>query len=162
MTGPSFETPDPSGGQSGYGAPGRQPGDPSPYGGGTPGARPPQVLTASVLGFVAALFLLLVAFTYFALATLAGVLALFGALFLALAAGCIWGGVLAIRGRGSRVLLVAAAVSAALVLFGIVTALVTGAGPDVFSVLVLVLLVGSIALLQQPVSKQYFASRGAR
>ncbi|SFO87962.1 hypothetical protein SAMN05660464_1380 [Geodermatophilus dictyosporus] len=162
MTGPSSEENDPPGGQPGYGAPGQQPGGLSPHGGGTPGARPPQVLTAAVLGFVAALFLLLVAFTYFALATLAGVLALFGVLFLALAAGCIWGGVQAIRGTGSRVLLVAAAVTAGLVLFGIVTALVTGTGLDVFSVLVLVLLVGSIALLQQPVSKRYFASRGAR
>ncbi|MGY1812061.1 hypothetical protein [Blastococcus sp. SYSU D00820] len=148
-------TPDPNApqGQPGYG---QQPAYGGPAGG---AARPPQVLTAAILGFVTALLLLLAAFAYFAFSSIVGFLALFGVLFLALAAGCITGGVLAITGKGGQVLTISAAVAGALVLLGIIIALAGGAGFDTFSLLVLVMCVGIVVLLNQAPAKQYFASK---
>jgi hypothetical protein len=120
------------------------------------------VLIAAILGFVAAVLLLLAAFAYFALSSLVGFLAIFAILFLALTAAHIWGGVLAIQGKGSQILLIAAAVAGGLALLGIIIALVNGAGFDTFSLLVLLLAGGIVFLLVQPQSKAYFASRGTK
>lgn len=137
-------------------------GSPAGHGPGAGAARPSQVLTAAVLGFGEALLLLLAALAYFAFASVVGFLALFGILYLALAIGCIWGGVLALQGKAGRILVVAAGVAAALSLIGLVLAAVGGAGFDTFSLLVLLLGAAIVYLLYQPQSKSYFAARSAR
>ena len=159
---PSWDAPAPPQEQA-YGAPAASyPGAPAGYGSDVAAARPPQVLTAAILGFAEALLLLLAALAYFAFASIVGFLALFGILYLALAAGNIWGGIMAIQGKASRILVISAGISAALALIGIIIAAAGGAGFDTFSLLVLVLGAAIVALLYQPPSKQYFAARGAR
>ena len=181
MTSPSFDENTPPGGQPGSGAPGQpygqqpygqqpygQPapygggfGGPSPYGGGPGGARPPQVLTAAVLGFVVAAFLLLGAFAFFALSTVLGIFAVFAILYLALAAVNIVGGVQAIQGKGSTVLKIAGGITAGFALLALVVGLTQGEF-DFSSLVSLAIGGGIVFLLLQPQSKQYFASRGAK
>jgi hypothetical protein len=181
MTSPSFDRNTPQGGQP-YGAPGQQPygqqpygqqppgpapygggfGGPSPFGGGVGGsARPPQVLTAAILGFVVAAFLLLGAFAFFALASLIGIFAIFAILYLALAAVNIVGGVQAIQGKGSTVLKIAGGITAGFALLALLVGLTQGEFD--FSTLVSLAIGAAIVfLLVQPQSKQYFASRGTK
>jgi hypothetical protein len=146
----------------GYGAPG---GAPAPsYGYGAPsgtGDRPPQVLVASILGFVVGFFALIGALGLFALSSIFGLFALFGVLYLALAAVNIWGGVLAIQGKGSTVLKIAGAVTAGLALLGLILAL-TQTGFDFWSLLLIAAGVAIFVLLSQPASQQWFASRGTK
>ena len=151
--------------QQGYGAPA---GYGSPAGHGAPtgygaaaGQRPPQVLAAAILGFVVAFFALLGSLALFALASLFGLLAVFGVLYLALAAVNIWGGIVAIQGKGSGILKIAGLVTAGLALLGLVLALTQGSF-DFSSLLLIAAGVGIFVLLNQPVSQQWFASRGAR
>jgi hypothetical protein len=130
------------------------------YGGAT-GGRPPQVLTAAMLGFVVALFALLAALGLFALATLLGILAVFGAIYLALAVVNVWGGIVAIMGKGSVVLKGAGIATAVLALIGLVLALTQGS----FSFLSLLLVIAGVAifvLLGQPASQQFFAIHGKK
>ncbi len=135
-------------------------GAPAGYGGPT-GQRPPQVLVAAILGFVVGFFALIGSFGLFALATIFGLFALFGVLYLALAAVNIWGGILAIQGKGSTVLKIAGAVTAGLALLGLILAL-TQTGFDFWSLLLVAAGVAIFVLLNQPASQQWFASRGAR
>jgi hypothetical protein len=121
-----------------------------------------MVTGAAILGFAEALLLLLASIAYFAFSSVVGFLALFGVLFLALAAANVWGGILALQGKGRQMLVIAGAVAAGLALLGIVVALAGGAGFDVFSLLILVMGAGIVVLLNQPPSREYFASRGVR
>jgi hypothetical protein len=158
--------------QQGYGAPQQGYGAPAGYGsltgsgapagyGAATGQRPPQVLVAAVLGFVVAFFALLGSLALFALASLFGLLAVFGVLYLALAAVNIWGGIVAIQGKNSTILKIAGLVTAGLALLGLVLALTQGSF-DFSSLLLIAAGVGIFVLLNQPVSQQWFASRGAR
>lgn len=165
---PAYGQP-PSGGQQppAYGQPPTY-GQPPAYGnapaapaGFSSGARPPQVTTAVVLGFVAAAFLLLGGFGLFALATFSGVFALLGVLYLVLGAGTIYGGVQALQGKGSTVLSYAGLAIAGLSLVGIVLALTRGSF-QVTSLISVVIGAGIFFLLRQPPAQQWFASRGTR
>ncbi|HZB19977.1 MAG TPA: hypothetical protein VE463_09065 [Blastococcus sp.] len=151
--------------QQGYGAPagyGSSAGLGAPAGyGAVTGQRPPQVLVAAMLGFVVAFFALLGSLALFALASLFGLLAVFGVLYLALAAVNIWGGIVAIQGKNSTILKIAGLVTAGLALLGLVLALTQGSF-DFSSLLLIAAGVGIFVLLTQPVSQQWFASRGAR
>jgi hypothetical protein len=176
QTHPQGSPPPPPPGQPGWGAapPPAQQGYGAPAGYGTPaglgapagygaatGQRPPQVLVAAILGFVVAFFALLGSLALFALASLFGLLAVFGVLYLALAAVNIWGGIVAIQGKNSTILKIAGLVTAGLALLGLVLALTQGSF-DFSSLLLVAAGVGIFVLLNQPVSQQWFASRGAR
>ncbi|MGY1620408.1 hypothetical protein ACI797_27020 [Geodermatophilus sp. SYSU D00691] len=155
-------------GQPGWGAPqqgGYQPapnyaGGPAGYGA-PAGARPSQVTTAAVLGFVIAALALIGALGFFALSTLLGIFALFGILYLGLAALNIVGGVQAIQGKGSTLLKIGGLVTAGLALLGLILALTQGTF-DFWSVLLIAAGVAIFFLLNQPASQQFFASRGGR
>lgn len=125
-------------------------------------ARPPQVLTAAALGFLVALYLLMYAVVLFAAtAVLGAVSALVGALYLAIAALDLGGGVLAVAGRGSRILRNGGAVTAGFGALGLILSLTQG-GFSLWSVLLIAAGAGIILLLNQPVSRAYFAARGTR
>jgi hypothetical protein len=145
--------------QQGYGAPAGY-GAPTGYGAAA-GQRPPQVLVAAILGFVVAFFALLGSLALFALASLFGLLAVFGVLYLGLAAVNIWGGIVAIQGKSSVILKIAGLVTAGLALLGLILAL-TQDSFDFSSLLLIAAGAGIFVLLNQPVSQQWFASRGAR
>jgi hypothetical protein len=146
----------------GYGGPAPSyPAGPAGYGGGAPAARPPQVMTAAVLGFVIALFCLIVALGAFTLSTLLGVFAVIGILFLGLTVVNIWGGALALMGKGSTVLKIAGLVTAGVAVLGFVLALTQAS----FSIWYLLLIVAGVAiyvLLNQPASREHFAARGVK
>ncbi|MFW3169440.1 hypothetical protein [Geodermatophilus sp. CPCC 206100] len=155
--------------QPGWGAPPPPPGyapapnwSDAPAGYGAPaGQRPPQVLTAAVLGFVVAFFALIGALGLFALATIFALFAIFGVLYLAIAVMNIWGGVQALSGRGSTVLKTGGLVTAGLALLGLITSLTQGEFSS-WSIVLIAAGVGIFFLLNQPASQQYFAARGAR
>ncbi len=125
------------------------------------GARPPQVLASAFLGFVVAFFALIGAVGLFALSSVFGAFALFGALYLAIAAVNVWGGVLVLRGRGSVVLKIGGAVTAGLAALSLVTTVTQGEF-SLWSVLLLLAGGAIVVFLSQPVSQQWFASRGVR
>jgi len=168
---PQGSPPPPPPGQPGWGAPpppaAQGYGAPSGYGaapsasGAAAGQRPPQVLVAAILGFVVAFFALLGSLALFALASLFGLLAVFGVLYLALAAVNIWGGIVAIQGKNSTILKIAGLVTAGLAVLGLILALTQGSF-DFSSLLLIAAGAGIFVLLNQPVSQQWFASRGAR
>lgn len=145
--------------QPAYGAPGGYPSAPPPGYGPVNTKAPSQVVTAAVLGFVAALFTLLATFGFFALSTLSGIFVLFALLYLAITVGLIAGGVMALTGKNGQILLITAAVATALQLLGIIIALAQGADFQVISLLGLLMTGGIVFLLMQPQAKQYFASR---
>jgi hypothetical protein len=143
----------------GYGGPApTYSGAPAGYGG---AARPPQVLVAAVLGFVVGFFALIGALGLFALASLFGLFALFGILYLALAALNIWGGVVALQGKGSTILKIAGAATAGLALLGLIVTIVES-GFDPWSLIMIAAGVTIVVLLSQPASQQWFASRGTK
>jgi hypothetical protein len=160
--------PQPPQGQQGWGAPQPQGYSPAPSYGAAPagygaaaGARPPQVLTAAILGFVVALFALIGALGFFALSSLLGIFVLFGILYLALAAINIWGGVLAMQGKNSTILKVAGLITAGLAALGLILAL-TQSSFSFWSILLIAAGLGIFFLLTQPVSKQFFAANGGK
>jgi hypothetical protein len=116
---------------------------------------------AAILGFVVAFFALFGALALFALSTIFGLFALFGVLYLALAAVNIWGGVMAIQGKGSTILKIAGLVTAGLALLSLILTLTQGSF-DFWSLLLIAAGVGIFVLLNQPASQQWFASRGAK
>lgn len=158
----------PDSGLAGYGQPaqpgyGQQPGgypSPPPTGyGAMSNERPSQVVTAAVLGFVAALFTLLATLGFFALSSISGVFVLFALLYLAISAGLIAGGVLALNAKNGQILLVTAAVATGLQILGIIVSLAQDQGFSPLSLVGLLLTGGIVFLLLQPQSKQFFASR---
>jgi hypothetical protein len=165
-------------GQPGFGAPPPPPAgynpsgyagpsyDPAPSYGGQPGYgagadRPPQVLAAAIMGFVVGALALLGGLGFFALASIFALFAVFGILYLALAGLNIWGGVLALQGKGSTILKIAGLITAGLAILGWIFAL-TQTGFDFWSLLMAAVGIGIFVLLNQPVSQQWFASRGTR
>jgi len=119
------------------------------------------VLTAAILGFVVALFSLLGALAFFALSSLFGLFALFAILYLALAALNIWGGIVAIQGKNSTILKIAGLVTAGLAVLGLIVAL-TQSSFSFWSILLIAAGLGIFFLLNQPVSKQFFAANGGK
>lgn len=121
--------------------------------------RPPHVLMAGVAGFADATLLFLVALVSFTFSPQAGLFALFGVLYLALAAACLWGAVAALRGRDRRVLIGAGAATAVVGLAVVVIGLAQGAGFALYPALMLLLAVGAVVLLLQAPSREWFAAR---
>jgi hypothetical protein len=152
----------------GYSSPPPQGYSPAPSYSGAPagygaaaGARPPQVLTAAILGFVVALFALIGALGFFALSSLLGIFALFAILYLALAALNIWGGIVALQGKNSTILKIAGLVTAGLAVIGLILAL-TQSSFSFWSILLIAAGAAIFFLLTQPVSKQFFAAHGGK
>ncbi len=133
---------------------------------GRPGAgvpqRPPHVLMAGVAGFAEATLLFLVALVSFTFSAESGLLALFGVLYLALTAGCLWGAVSVLRGRSARPLLAASAVTGLVALAGLVVGLLQGGGVAFLPALLLLLAVGAVVLLLQAPSREWFAAHRDR
>ena len=121
--------------------------------------RPPHVLMAGVAGFADATLLFLVALVSFTFSPQAGLFALFGVLYLALAAACLWGAVAVLRGRDRRVLLAAAAATAVVGLAVVVIGFAQGQGFALYPALMLLLAVGAVVLLLQAPSREWFAAR---
>lgn len=145
--------------QSGYGQPGGYPSAPQAAPGGPRSGTPSQVITAAVLGFVAALFTLLATFGLFALSGLSGIFALFAILYLAITVGLIAGGVMALMGKTGQILFITAAVATGLQLLGIILVLIQDGSFQALSLIGLLLTGGIVFLLLQPQAKQYFAAR---
>jgi hypothetical protein len=178
MTSPSFDKNTPQGGQP-HGAPGQQPygqqpsgpapygggfGGPSPFGGAPGGQRPGQVTAAAVIGVVigglGSLFGLVAILGIGVLFALSPLLGLFTLLAVATAVVVLIGGIQVLTGKGPRLLLLGSFASIAIQLLTLVISLAVGGGFE-FSALLGFVLPGLIVfLLQQPQSKQYFASRG--
>ncbi len=133
---------------------------------GRPGAggerRPPHVLMAGVAGFAEATLLFLVALVSFTFSAQAGLLALFGVLYLALTAACLWGAVWVLRGRDGRPLIAASAITGLVALTGVVVGVLQGAGVSFLPALLLLLAVGAVVLLLQAPSREWFAARRDR
>lgn len=121
--------------------------------------RPPHVLMAGVAGFAEATLLFLVALVSFTFSAQAGLLALFGVLYLVLTAACLWGAVSVLRGRDGRPLIAASAVTGAVALTGLVVGVLQGGGVSFLPALLLLLAVGAVVLLLQAPSREWFAAR---
>lgn len=117
---------------------------------------------AGVAGFAQATLLFLVALVSFSFSGQAGLLALFGVLYLGLTAASLWGAVSVLRGRDRRPLIAASAVTAVVALTGVVVGVLQGQGVGFLPALLLLLAVGAIVLLLQAPSREWFAAhRGA-
>jgi hypothetical protein len=127
-----------------------------PGGGGA--QRPPHVLMAGVAGFAEATLLFLVALVSFTFSAQAGLLALFGVLYLVLTAACLWGAVSVLRGRAGRPLIAASAVTGVVALTGLVVGVLQGGGVSFLPALLLLLAVGAVVLLLQAPSREWFAA----
>ena len=129
---------------------------------GRPGAgvpqRPPLVLVAGVAGFAEATLLFLVALVSFTFSAESGLLAVFGVLYLALTAACLWGAVSVLRGRGRGPLVAASAVTGVVALVGLVVGVLQGQGVSLLPALLLLLAVGAVVLLLQAPSREWFAA----
>lgn len=144
----------------GYGQqPGGYPSSPPTGYGATSSQRPSQVVTAAVLGFVAALFTLLATLGFFTLSSISGIFVIFALLYLAISAGLIAGGVLALNGKNGQILLITAAVATGLQILGIIVSLAQDQGFSPLSLIGLLLTGGIVFLLLQPQSRQFFAPR---
>jgi hypothetical protein len=127
-----------------------------------PRPRPPQVLAAALVGFLIAFYVLMNALVLLAAIRVLGPSsAVFGILYLALAAANLGGGVVALTGRGGTVLRVAGLVTAGLAALGLVVSLIRGAFSP-WSVVLLAAGAGIVVLLSQPASRQYFIDRGTK
>ena len=129
---------------------------------GRPGAgvpqRPPHVLMAAVAGFAEATLLFLVALVSFTFSAESGLLAVFGVLYLALTAACLWGAVSVLRGHGRGPLVAASAVTGVVALVGLVVGVLQGQGVSLLPALLLLLAVGAVVLLLQAPSREWFAA----
>jgi hypothetical protein len=127
-----------------------------------PGRRPPQVLAAALVAFLLAFYLLMNALVLLAAIRIVGLIgAVFGVVYLAVAAVDLGGGVAALTGRSGTVLRVAGLLTAGLAAVGLVLSLFQGA----FSLWLALLVAagaGIVVLANQPASRQYFADRGAK
>jgi hypothetical protein len=120
--------------------------------------RPPHVLLAGAAGFTEATLLFLVALVSFTFSPQAGLLGVFGVLYLVLTAGCLWGAVSVLRGRSAWPLLAASAVTGVVALAGLVVGLLQGGGVAFLPALLLLLAVGAVVLLLQAPSREWFAA----
>jgi hypothetical protein len=122
--------------------------------------RPAAVLAAAGLGFVVGAYALMYSLALFTAATHDTTFAVFGAVYLAIAVLCGWGGVQVLTRRGSLLLRTGSVLIAGLAALGLVLALSSG----VFSLWLAVLVVvgvGIVVLLTRPASRTYLAGRPA-
>jgi uncharacterized membrane protein len=189
MTDPRFDEDTPPGGQPGYGAPGRQQpygqpppygqqphgpaqpyGQPAPHGGfggpspyGAPAGRRPGTVTAAAVigiawGAIGAFFSLLVMLAAFGLG--AGLIGLLLLLSLAAYIALLVGGIQTLQGRSPKLLLVTSYVLVALGLLSFLLSLFQDGGNAASGIIGLLITAAIAVLLQQPQSKQHYASRG--
>ncbi|RBY82044.1 hypothetical protein DQ238_05385 [Geodermatophilus sp. TF02-6] len=126
---------------------------------GPAGRRPPQVLSAAVLGFVVAFFLLLNAVVAFAVTRALGPLAaVIGVVYLGLTALNVVGAVQAVQGRSSVLLKTAGTVTVLLGVLSLVAALAQGRF-DLSALFSVAVGVGIVVLLVQPAAKRWFGAR---
>ena len=154
---PQYGQPQPN--QPQYGQQGGYPAGPPPGSGPVRPGTPPQVMTAAILGFVTALLTLLATFGFFTLSSLSAIFVLFAILYLAITAGLIAGGVMALTGKTGQILLITAAVATVLQILGIIFSLAQDQGFSALSLIGLLLTGGIVFLLLQPQAKQFFARR---
>ena len=102
---------------------------------------------------------MLATFGFFALSSFSGIFVIFAILYLAITAGLIAGGVMALTGKTGQILLITAAVATGLQILGIIFSLVQGQQFSALSLIGLVLTGGIVFLLLQPVAKQFFSTR---
>ncbi len=117
---------------------------------------------AGVAGFAQATLLFLVALVSFTFSAESGLLAVFGVLYLALTAACLWGAVSVLRGRGRQPLVAASAVTGVVALVGLVVGFLQGQGVSLLPALLLLLAVGAVVLLLQAPSREWFAAHRGR
>lgn len=153
--------------QPGYGqapppAPGYGPPVPG-YGPAAPTRRPGMVTAAAVIAFVSGglnlllgLFLLAASGADELAGVSTGVIVVIALLGIAFGAALIFGGLQALKGKDQRILV---AVAGAAILLQVISWIAVGF--DATSVISLLLPAITIALLMQPQSKQWFASKGA-
>ncbi len=123
--------------------------------------RPPHVLMAGAAGITEATLLFLVALVSFTFSPEAGLLGVFGVLYLVLTAACLWGAVSVLRGRSARPLLAGSAVTGVVALTGLVVGVLQGGGVAFLPALLLLLAVGAVVLLLQAPSREWFAAHRA-
>lgn len=140
----------------GYGAPG----SPAGYGG-APGQRPGMVTAAAIVaivwGALGALFGLLALSIAFILGALYGLLILIS---VAMSVALLVGGIFVLQGKNPKLLLMISYVAIGVSVLSLIIGIVQSGG-NAFSGILGIIVPGVIvALLMQPQSKQYFASRG--
>jgi hypothetical protein len=137
-----------SGAPAGYGAPGGQ----------RPGTVTAAAIIAIVWGALGTIFMLLVTLAAFGLG--AALIGLIFLLSLAFSVALLVGGIYVLQGKPPKLLLYASYVAIALGVVALILSFVASGG-NVTSGLFGIIIAGVIvALLMQPQSKQYFASRG--
>jgi hypothetical protein len=121
------------------------------------------VLVAVVAGGVAAVACLLLGAGAVLMAGRAGLVLLpIGVAHLVVAGTCLWGGVLARRGRGSLLLQAGGGSLAFVAAAAIALSAAGGLGVDRLSVLLLLLGLGIVVLLRQTAVRSWFAAHGTR
>jgi hypothetical protein len=142
------------GAPQGYGAPG----SPAGYGGGQrPGMVTAAAIVAIVWGALGTLLCLLALSLAFLLGALYGLILLIqGAVFVALLVG----GIFVLQGKNPKLLLMVSYVAVGISVLSLIIGIAQG-GSSAFSGVLGIIVPGVVvALLLQPQSKQYFASRG--
>jgi hypothetical protein len=163
----------PQGGQPGWSAPQQQPPagynppgyNPAPsYVGGPPatGQRPGMVTAAAIVaivwGALGLLFGLLALSIAFALGAFYGLILLVGVV---VSAALLWAGIQVLQGKSPKLLLLICYVAIGINLLSLIIGLAQGGGASAFSGILGFIIPGVIvALLLNPQSKQYYASKG--
>jgi hypothetical protein len=145
---------------------GEQYGQPSqPYG---QVKRPVQVTAAAVIAFILAALLILASLISFGVSGVAGafvgsggaaLLMVLGVFGLPVAGGMIWGGIQALNGKTSKILIVSAAAGFVLRVIGLIVLISLGQGVG-YGILGLALQAAIVVILLQPPSKQFFTAKG--
>jgi hypothetical protein len=154
--------------QPGYQQPGYQPapsysGGPAGYGAPT-GQRPGPVRTAAIIGIVwgglGTLFGLLGLIAIGLIFSYSALLGLFVLLGLAASIAMLVAGIQTLQGKSPKLLLYLSYASIAIQLLSLIFSLASGYGFSFSSLLGFIVPIVIVAMLRQPVSKQYYAARG--
>ena len=140
----------------GYGAPG----SPAGYGG-APGQRPGMVTGAAIVAIVwgglGALFGLLALSVAFILGALYGLIILIS---IAMSVALLVGGIFVLQGKNPKLLLLVSYIAIGVSVLSLIIGIIQSGGNAFSGVLGIIVPGVIVALLMQPQSKQYFASRG--
>ena len=140
----------------GYGAPGA----PAGYGG-APGQRPGMVTGAAIVAIVwgglGALFGLLALSLAFLIGAIYGLLILVS---IAMSVALLVGGIFVLQGKNPKLLLMVSYIAIGVSVLSLIIGIVQSGGNAFSGVLGIIVPGVIVALLMQPQSKQYFASRG--
>lgn len=141
----------------------------SPAGYGATAQRPVQVTTAAIIGIVwgglgtlLGLFSLFAIGLIFALGAFGALLGIFVILGLAVSVALLIGGIQAIQGKSPKLLLYLSYASVVIQLLSLIFSLSSGYGFSFSGLLGFIIPIVVIAMLLQPVSKQYYAAKGIR